>query len=29
MIPRFSNEVSAYMTIDVNPSIELGIEMMN
>ena len=22
--PRFSNEVSAYMTIDVNPSIELG-----
>lgn len=23
--PRFSNEVSAYMTIDVNPSIELGL----
>ena len=25
-VPRFSNHVSAYMTIDVNPSIELGLD---
>ena len=26
VIPNFSTEVSAYMTIDVNPSIELGVD---
>ena len=26
MIPQFSTQVSAYMTIDVNPSIELGLD---